>query len=65
MTARTFDNMGKNHGKYDMDRIGLFSEMPYMIGDKYQQPIMSLYNHNFFRYIIFKYLFYKILIYDL
>ncbi|CAH1710500.1 unnamed protein product [Aphis gossypii] len=41
MTARTFDNMGKNHGKYDMDRIGLFSEMPYMIGDKYQQPIMK------------------------
>ncbi|XP_060863656.1 cilia-and flagella-associated protein 96-like [Metopolophium dirhodum] len=36
MTARpTFDDMGKSHGKYDMERIGLFSEMPYMIGDKY------------------------------
>ncbi|XP_060842831.1 cilia-and flagella-associated protein 96-like [Rhopalosiphum padi] len=39
MTAFAFDNMGKNHGKYDMDRIGLFSEMPYMIGDKYHLSI--------------------------
>lgn len=29
------DIMGKKHGKYDMDRVGLFSEMPYMIDDKY------------------------------
>jgi len=43
MTAFAFDNMGKNHGKYDMDRIGLFSEMPYMIGDKYHLSIKSLY----------------------
>ncbi|XP_025200972.1 UPF0602 protein C4orf47 homolog [Melanaphis sacchari] len=41
MTARTFENIGKNHGKYDMDRIGLFSEMPYMIGDKYQPLIIK------------------------
>lgn len=30
--------LGKKNGKYDMDRVGLFSEMPYMIGDKYKQP---------------------------
>lgn len=32
----TNDDLGKKHGKLDMDRVGLFSEMPYMIGDKYQ-----------------------------
>lgn len=43
MTARqTFDDMGKSHGKYDMERIGLFSEMPYMIGDKYNHANKSL-----------------------
>lgn len=31
-------DLGKKHGKPDMDRIGLFSEMPYMIGEKYKQP---------------------------
>ncbi|VVC36837.1 Protein of unknown function DUF4586 [Cinara cedri] len=30
------DKMGKNHGKYDMDRVGLFAEMPYMINEKYK-----------------------------
>lgn len=43
MTAHhNFDDVGKSHGKYDMDRIGLFSEMPYMIGDKYNPPNTSL-----------------------
>lgn len=43
MTARqTFDDIGKSHGKYDMERIGLFSEMPYMIGDKYNHANKSL-----------------------
>lgn len=37
----TDDELGKKHGKYDMERIGLFSEMPYMIGDKYNGPDKS------------------------
>lgn len=37
------ENLGKKHGKYDMDRVGLFSEMPYMIGNKYKQPDSSEY----------------------
>lgn len=35
--------LGKKHGKYDMDRVGLFSEMPYMIGDEYRRPDSSEY----------------------
>lgn len=27
---------GKSFGKYDMDRVGLFSEMPYLINEKYK-----------------------------
>lgn len=55
MTARqTSDDMGKSHGKYDMDRIGLFSEMPYMIGDKYNHPNISLYKCNLFKCMLFK-----------
>jgi len=43
MTARqAIDDIGKSHGKYDMERIGLFSEMPYMIGDKYIHSNKSL-----------------------
>lgn len=30
------DEIGKNFGKYDIDRVGLFSEMAYMINDKYK-----------------------------
>lgn len=37
MTSENND-FGKKHGKYDMDRVGLFSEMPYMIDEKYKQP---------------------------
>jgi len=48
MAMRVSDDMGKSHGKYDMDRIGLFSEMSYMIGDKYKRPIISLYNSHLF-----------------
>lgn len=44
MTTYTSDDLGKSYGKYDMDRIGLFSEMPYMIGDKYNHSNISLYN---------------------
>lgn len=55
MTAHhTIDDIGKSHGKYDMDRIGLFSEMPYMIGDKYNPPNTSLYKCKLFKWIIFK-----------
>lgn len=32
----TDNDLGKKNGKLDMDRVGLFSEMPYMIGDKYK-----------------------------
>lgn len=35
------DELGKKHGKFDLERIGLFSEMPYMIADKYKDPEQS------------------------
>ncbi|XP_060520177.1 cilia-and flagella-associated protein 96-like [Cylas formicarius] len=33
--AQTFDTLGNKYGKKDIERIGLFSEMPYMIGKGY------------------------------
>ncbi|XP_050424674.1 UPF0602 protein C4orf47 homolog [Adelges cooleyi] len=30
------NELGKKYGRIDMDRVGLFSEMPYLIGDKYK-----------------------------
>jgi len=35
MLSNTYGDIGKKHGKYDMDRVGLFSEMLYMIDDKF------------------------------
>lgn len=35
------DGIGKKYGKYDVDRVGLFIEMPYMIDEKYKQPKKS------------------------
>lgn len=32
---RTYDDLGKKNGRYDMDRVGLFSEMPYLNGGPY------------------------------
>lgn len=43
-----FNNiMGKKFGKYDMDRVGLFSEMPYMTGDKYSNKNGKCYLSHF------------------
>lgn len=41
MTVVDDKDFGKKYGKYDMDRVGLFSEMPYMIDEKYNRPNQS------------------------
>lgn len=39
--GKTFPQLGRNFGKPDLERLGLFIEMPYMNGKGYVSPFPS------------------------
>lgn len=49
------DDLGQKFGKYDLERVGLFWEMPYMIDDPYVNRKISMCNCNNY-YIIQTYI---------